>query len=148
MLHHLRLYGDPVLATTAMPVTKFDSRLISLTETMFDVMYKHKGIGLAAPQIGVSLQVFVYDVGGEAGILVNPRITETSGEWEFTEGCLSVPNLFMPVTRPNQVTVEAVDVTGRPVTVTADRLFGRMLQHEVDHLNGVVFLDRVPRGEA
>jgi peptide deformylase len=145
------LLGDPVLRTPTDPVVGFDEALGRLVEDMFASMYAAEGVGLAANQIGVGLSVFVYDcpdAAGEhhVGVLVNPRLVSTSGEGELDgdlEGCLSVPGLHYENPRPGIAEVAGLDETGAPVQVTGDGQFARCLQHETDHLNGVVFLDRL-----
>jgi peptide deformylase len=144
------LLGDPVLRDEARPVDSFDPELESLVEDMFETMYHAEGVGLAAPQIGISRRVLVVDVrdeeSPEAGrfALVNPEVVESSSVTEkATEGCLSIPGLEDVVSRPASVEVRGYDPSGREVTVAADGLLARALQHEIDHLDGVLFLDRV-----
>ena len=146
------LMGDPVLREEADDVTVFDDELRPLVRDMYETMYHADGIGLAAPQIGISKRILVVDLrradeeGGEAPkiALVNPTITWSSDEtYRQSEGCLSIPGLEEVVERPFAVRVEGRDVNGNEVTVEADDLFGRALQHEIDHLDGILFLDRV-----
>ncbi len=143
------LMGDPILRTPAGEVTSFDEALQDLVADMFETMYGAEGIGLAAPQIGVSERVLVIDVRGEdvsegKVALINPRIVHSSLETEKeTEGCLSIPGLEEIVERPRSVEVHASDPGGAPVRLKADELFSRALQHEIDHLHGVLFLDRL-----
>ncbi len=147
----IRVFGDPVLRTVADPVTEFDDALARLIADLLETMYDAPGVGLAAPQIGVSKRLLVYDIGEGPGHVINPEVVETSGKWEFDEGCLSVPERFWPIERPDFVRVEGVDLAGEPITVTGDELLGRMLQHEVDHLNGKLLieqLDAEPKKEA
>ena len=139
----IRIYGDPVLRTAAEPVTEFDAALARLIADMLETMYDAPGVGLAAPQIGVSKRVFVYDIGEGHGHVINPAIVESAGEWEFDEGCLSVPERFWPIKRPGYVKVAGVNVNGEPLNIEGDELMGRMLQHEVDHLSGVLLLERL-----
>jgi peptide deformylase len=144
----LRYYGDPVLRKKAEPVASVDSEIRDLIEGMFDTMYRERGIGLAAPQVGVSRRVFVIDVEGEEGervklALVNPRMALTSGSEVGEEGCLSIPGIHADVKRHAQVTFEALNERGEPVTVRAEGLLARALQHELDHLDGVLFIDRL-----
>jgi len=106
-------------------------------------MYKAPGIGLAAPQIGVQKQIFVYDIDGEPITLINPKIVESRGEWTFDEGCLSIPGLYAEVLRPKEVLVEAVDLDGNTIQIEADELLARLFQHEIDHLNGVLMFERM-----
>jgi peptide deformylase len=141
--------GDPVLREEADEVAAYDERLRSLVRDMFETMYAEEGIGLAAPQIGVSTRVIVLDLRredheDEPMALVNPRLTWTSPETaKQTEGCLSIPGLEEIVERPAKVRVEARDPEGDSVVLEADDLLARALQHEIDHLDGVLFLDRV-----
>ncbi|MFV0459701.1 MAG: peptide deformylase [Actinomycetales bacterium] len=162
----IRQLGDPVLRTAATPVTSFDERLRRLVDDMFASMYAADGVGLAANQIGSDLDVFVYDCpDGDArashdqahgqramppasgvGYLVNSRLDRTWGETlDWDEGCLSVLGLLEPTNRADCAAVSGVDVEGEPVQVIGSALLGRCLQHETDHLRGLVYLDRVPR---
>ena len=145
----IRLLGDPVLRTPTDPVTMFDDALRRLVEDMFASMYAAEGVGLAANQIGVSLSVFVYDCPDatqrrRVGVLVNPRVVATAGDLDDDfEGCLSVPGLHYENPRPSYAEAEGFDETGAPVRLAGDGQFARCLQHETDHLQGVVFLDRL-----
>lgn len=143
MAYDIRTYGDPVLKSAADPVENIDGKLVRLTQTMFQAMYRAPGLGLAAPQIGVQKQVFVYDIDGEPVTLINPRITESSGEWVYDEGCLSIPGLYVEMLRPKEVLLEAIDLDGNEVRIEADELLARLFQHELDHLNGVLMFDRM-----
>jgi peptide deformylase len=144
----LRYYGDPVLRKKAEPVEGVDPELQELIEGMFDTMYRERGIGLAAPQVGVSRRVFVVDVEGE-GVertklaLVNPRMVRAAGSMVGEEGCLSIPGIHADVKRHAEVTFQALDENGKPLTVHAEGLLARALQHELDHLDGVLFIDRL-----
>ena len=141
--------GDPVLREEAEEVASFDDDLRALVRDMFETMYHAEGIGLAAPQIGVSSRVIVVDLRREKEddrpmALVNPRLVWASEETaKQPEGCLSIPTLEEVVERPAQVRVEAVDPEGEPVRIEASELLARALQHEIDHLDGILFLDRV-----
>lgn len=139
----IRLAGDPVLRRRAAEVTDIDADLLELTESMFTTMYAAPGIGLAAPQVGVEQRFFVYDLGDDDGprVLVNPEITGRDGEWEFAEGCLSVPGQHFDLVRPKQIGVRGIDLEGRDVEFEADELLSRLIQHEMDHLDGVLVLD-------
>lgn len=149
-LREIRIFGDPVLRQRAQEVDAFGSDLEELVQDMFETMYHASGIGLAAPQIGLSVRVMVVDVpeseeeeGGKLA-LVNPRIVEVDAQTERApEGCLSIPGLEEIVERPASVVVEGRDPGGAPVKVEASGLLSRALQHEIDHLDGVLFLDRV-----
>jgi peptide deformylase len=143
--------GDPILSTPARPVASFDGSLAQLVDDMFASMYVASGVGLAAPQLGVSLSVFVYDcLDAEdvrhVGHLVNPRITSASPEQDVNdEGCLSVPGPYYELPRPARVTVRGVDKTGAAVEVTGSGFFARCLVHETEHLAGVLYIDHLPR---
>jgi peptide deformylase len=139
----IRLFGDPVLKQRAKDVTEIDGDLVRVINTMFETMYEARGVGLAAPQVGIQKRFFTYDVDDEPGVLINPEVVDGSGEWVYDEGCLSVPGLHFEIARPNLVTVRGLDVNGNEVIVEADELMGRMLQHEIDHLDGVLLLDRL-----
>jgi peptide deformylase len=142
--------GDPVLARPSRPVTSFDAELATLVDDLFASLAVAEGVGLAAPQIGVDLAVFVYDCpdgsGGRArGHMVNPTI-ETSGEEETAdEGCLSVPGPYHELPRYTQATVRGFDKDGQPIEVSGTGFFARCLQHETDHLKGVLYIDHLPR---
>jgi peptide deformylase len=142
---NVRKYGDPVLRRRAKPVEAVTPELRAIIADMVDTMYDEVGLGLAAPQVGISLRLMV--VGDEEGrgarALLNPVITEQGGEVTAEEGCLSIPGIFAPVKRAEWVTLEAHDPEGRPVSLTARGLRARVLQHEMDHLDGVLFIDRL-----
>jgi peptide deformylase len=141
----IRLYGDPVLRQPASAVDVIDGSLKQLAEDMTQTMYEAPGVGLAAPQVGVQKRVFVYDTGEGAGpvTVVNPVITEARGEWTFEEGCLSVPGLSWPIVRPNEVHLMGYDLDGNEISVEADEFLARVFQHEVDHLDGVLLVERL-----
>jgi peptide deformylase len=141
----IRIFGDPVLREPAGPVESFDAGLRRLAEDMIQTMHEAPGVGLAAPQVGRSLRLIVFDIGDEAGAraLANPELKNEWGEQIGDEGCLSVPGLYYPVKRAQKLWAEGVDLDGHEVTVEAEELLARVLQHEVDHLNGVLFIDRL-----
>lgn len=143
MAYDIRTFGDPVLATVADDVENIDGKLVRLSQSMLQAMYSAPGLGLAAPQIGVQKKIFVYDIDGEPVTLINPRITESSGEWVYDEGCLSIPGLYVEMLRPKQVLLEAIDLGGNEIKIEADELLARLFQHELDHLNGVLMFDRM-----
>ena len=148
MLRPLVRYGDPALSRPAAPVTVFDATLDRLIDDMVDTMYAAPGIGLAAPQVGVSLRVCVIDLsvgkrGGELLTLINPEFVERDGVQLEDEGCLSVPGFNATVARPARAVVKALDRTGATRMVEGTNLMARALQHEIDHLDGVLFLDRL-----
>ena len=119
MGYDIRTFGDPVLTAVAEQVENIDGKIVRLTQAMLQAMYKAPGLGLAAPQIGVQKQIFVYDIDGEPVTLINPRIVESSGEWVYDEGCLSIPGLYVEMLRPKEVLLEAVDLSGETVQVEA-----------------------------
>lgn len=143
MTYDIRTFGDPVLKSCAAEITNIDSKLIKLTDEMFEVMYQAPGLGLAAPQIGVQKQLFVYDVDDEQQVLINPKIIESSGEWVYDEGCLSIPGLYVEMLRPKLVLVEATNLDGNTIQIEADELLARLFQHEIDHLQGVLMFERM-----
>lgn len=135
---------EPVLRLVAKPVETFDDNLQVLIDDMFDTMYNARGVGLAAPQIGVSLRLSVIDVIGDKSqqlVIVNPEIVSSEGTREYEEGCLSVPGAYDKVIRADKVKVKALDRTGNPFEIEAEGLLGECLQHEIDHLNGKLFVD-------
>lgn len=143
--YDIRLVGDPVLRQPAAEVTEIDDRLVRLATDMVTTMYEAPGIGLAAPQVGVQKRLFVYDLHDDRGphTIVNPVISETRGEWVYEEGCLSVPGLSWEIVRPAEVYLTGLDLDGNEVSFEADELLARMFQHEVDHLDGVLLLERL-----
>ena len=144
MAYSIRTYGDPVLKTKAAPITDVDGKLARLVDDMFTTLYESDlGIALAAPQIGVQKQVFVWDLEGEQQVIFNPEIVESDGEWVYEEGCLSIPGLYVEIVRPKTVLVRGVDLDGNPGEWEADEIEARMFQHELDHLNGVLMFDRM-----
>jgi peptide deformylase len=144
----MRLIGDPVLRRPATEVTDVDGALVRLTDDMFTTMYEAPGIGLAAPQVGVQKRFFVYDHGEGAGVILNPRIIESDGEWTFEEGCLSVPDLTWEITRPKQIHLVGVDLDGNEVSIEADEIEARLFQHEIDHLDGILLVDHLDEDQA
>ena len=134
--------GDEVLRERAPKVIKLGRNIEKLLDNMRDTMYAYKGVGLAAPQIGVSKQVIVVDVGEGLVELINPTITDMDGSETDTEGCLSVPGVMGEVSRAVRVRVKGLDRSGHNVDIKAEGFFARALQHEIDHLNGILFLDK------
>lgn len=135
---------DARLRQIAKPVVNFDESLQELINDMFDTMYAARGVGLAAPQIGVSLRLSVIDIVGDKSnqlVIINPEIIASSGEKQYEEGCLSVPGAYDTVVRAQKVTVKALDRAGTPFEVSGEDLFAECLQHEIDHLNGRLFVD-------
>lgn len=144
-LYPIRTFGDPVLRTPAAQIDEVTSALERLVDDMLETMYEAPGVGLAAPQIGISKQLFVADVGDGPFVMINPEIVEISGEWVFDEGCLSVPGRFWPIERPGFARARGLDLDGGEVEHAGDELMGRVLQHEVDHLSGILLLERLPK---
>lgn len=138
----IREEGDPVLRRRAEPVAKVTKRLRKLISDMVQTMYEADGVGLAAPQVGESIRVIVVDVGQGPLALINPEIVEARGEATDLEGCLSIPGRVGYVTRAAEVTAKGLNEEGRPVEVRGSGLLARALQHECDHLEGVLFIDR------
>ena len=139
----IRTFGDPVLSVRTKPVECFDAPLRRLAEDMLETMYDAPGVGLAAPQIGVSKRICVFDAGDGPQVLVNPVLVETSGDWEYQEGCLSVPGHYWNINRPAFARAVGQDLDGDPVEFAGDELLGRVLQHEIDHLEGHLLLTRL-----
>jgi peptide deformylase len=141
--YSVRQYGDPVLKQPARQVDQIDGNLARLVDDMVETMYDAVGAGLAAPQVGVQKRLFVYDVGDGPEVVINPTIVETAGEWYHDEGCLSIPGLRLGITRPDRVHLIGVDLDGEEVSIEADEFLGRVFQHEVDHLDGVLMVERL-----
>jgi len=141
----IRLFGDPVLRTKAEPVTSFDKELRNLVRDLTDTMLDAPGSGLAAPQIGVSLRVFTYNVEGVVGHLVNPELDLSEEEQFGPEGCLSIPDLTFDCRRALRVVAKGMNMYGEPVTIEGSDLLARAIQHETDHLDGILFIDRLDK---
>ena len=139
----IRLFGDPVLRTPAAPVETFDKELRKLVQDLTDTMMDAPGAGLAAPQIGVSLRVFTYWVDDELGHLINPELVLSEDIQDGEEGCLSVPDLAFPTRRARSVVARGLNMHGEPVVIEGSDLMARCVQHETDHLDGIVFIDRL-----
>ena len=144
-LRPIRLLGDPVLRTKAEVVTTFDKELRTLVKDLTETMLDAPGAGLAAPQIGVGLRVFTWHVGGELGHLINPQLTLSEEIQDGPEGCLSLPDLTFDCTRALRVVAKGFDMHGEPVSIEGHELLARAIQHETDHLDGVLFIDRLDR---
>lgn len=137
----IRKAGDPVLRKKAVAVKRISKNIRALIKDMAEAMYRADGVGLAAPQVGVSKRLFLVDVGDGLLVLINPAIIQQEGEVRMVEGCLSVPDTAGKVVRAEQVTVEALDENGRKIWVTGEGLLARALQHELDHLDGKLYID-------
>jgi peptide deformylase len=141
----IRTFGDPVLRQRAREVDKITDLHRKLIADMFDTMREAPGVGLAAPQVGVMERIFVWEHEDRSGAFINPRIvTRSKDREEDEEGCLSLPGIVYPVRRSTEVTIEGLDVEANPVSIDASGLLARIFQHEVDHLDGVLFVDLLP----
>ncbi|KTD03732.1 peptide deformylase [Fluoribacter gormanii] len=143
-IHTILYLPDSRLREVAKPVMQFDDKLQTLIDDMFETMYDARGVGLAAPQIGVGLRLSVIDILGDKQnqlVIINPEIIASEGEKKFEEGCLSVPGAYDTVIRAEKVTVKALDRNGKPFEIKAEGLLAECLQHEIDHMNGKLFID-------
>lgn len=145
--YEIRVIGDPVLRQRATDVTDIDGKLARLADDMLTTMYEAPGLGLAGPQVGVQKRIFVYDVGEGPQVVINPEVRESSGEWAFDEGCLSIPGLSFELVRPKEVHLVGYDLHGNELSIEADELLARCFQHELDHLDGVLFIERLQDDE-
>jgi peptide deformylase len=147
--YRIRIFGDPVLKQRATEITDIDGRLVKLSEDMVATLRGVAGLGLAAPQVGVQKRLFVYqmDEDDDPQVLVNPTISDSRGEWEFEEGCLSLPGLYFPIVRPKEVHLTGYDLQGHEVSIEADELLARLFQHELDHLEGRLLLEYLDKGQ-
>ncbi len=144
MIIPIRTLGDPVLKTPAKPVERFDEALRRLCEDMLETMYDAPGVGLAGPQVGVSLRLFVFDDGVTGPMfMANPELLSPEGEIVEEEGCLSIPGPFHPTRRSAKVVCRGQDLHGDPLEMTGEGLLARIFQHETDHLDGTLFIDRL-----
>ena len=145
----IRTFGDPVLKAPASEVTEIDDALKRLVDGMIQTMYDAPGVGLAAPQVGVQKRLFVYDTGDGEGarVVINPALSDFRDEWTYHEGCLSVPELWWDIHRAKQVRLTGLDLDGNELDIEADELLARVFQHEVDHLDGILLLERVSTDE-
>jgi peptide deformylase len=143
--YNIRLYGDPVLRQRAPEVIDIDGRLKVLADDMVQTMYEAPGVGLAAPQVGIQKRMFVYDLHDDLGprTIVNPVISESRGEWVFEEGCLSIPGLAWDIVRPKEIHLTGWDLDGNEISIEADEYEARVYQHEVDHLDGILLVERL-----
>ena len=139
----IREEGEPVLRKVCKPVKEITPKIAELVDDMLDTMYDENGVGLAAPQVGMLKRIVVIDIGEGPVVLINPEIVETSGEQTGREGCLSIPGKMSVVTRPNYAKVKAVDITGQNIIVEGEELIARALCHEIDHLDGILYIDKM-----
>jgi peptide deformylase len=144
-LKDIRLFGDPVLRTPAVEVTTFDKEIRQLVKDLEDTMLEAPGAGLAAPQIGVGLRVFTWYVDDQLGHLVNPTLDLSDELQEGEEGCLSFPGIYADTPRAMRVVAKGQDMHGEPLTVEGSAMLARAVQHETDHLDGILFIDRLDR---
>ena len=144
----IKEYGEPVLREKALPLKEITPEMLNLMKDMTETMYADSGVGLAAPQVGVSKRIIVID-GEEGGliVLINPVIVQSEGEVVEEEGCLSIPGIYSQVKRSSKVTVKALNENGDSIEITKEGLTARALQHEIDHLDGILFIDRIGRME-
>ena len=144
----IKEYGEPILRGKALPVKEITPEILDLIKDMAETMYADSGVGLAAPQVGVSKRIIIID-GEEDGliVLINPMIVKSEGELVAEEGCLSIPDIYSQVKRSLKVTVKALDENGDLIEITKEGLTARALQHEIDHLDGILFVDRIGRME-
>ena len=147
-IREIRLSGDEILRKTAREVEKVDDRIKELLQDMLETMHKYNGVGLAGPQVGILKRVIVIDLydGHKPLLLVNPKIVKVKGEQEVEEGCLSFPNEYAKIIRPKEVVVEALNEEGKKVKIVGKDLLAQALSHEIDHLNGVLFVDNMIPG--
>jgi peptide deformylase len=143
--YSIRLLGDPVLKQKAAEIDDVDGALVRLAEDMAVTLDAANGLGLAAPQVGVQKRLFVYDLHDGEGpkTIVNPIVSEHRGEWAYEEGCLSVPGLAWEIIRPKEVHLTGYDLDGNEVSIEADEIVARLFQHELDHLDGILLLERL-----
>ena len=143
--YEIRIVGDPVLRQRAAEVADIDGKVAKIVDGMVGALYEAHGLAVAAPQVGVLKRLFVYQMpeDEQPRVIVNPVISEASGEWTYEEGCLSVPGLSWEIVRPKEVHLTGFDLDGNEVSFEADELLARMFQHELDHLDGVLLLDHL-----
>jgi len=143
--YDIRVFGDPVLRLRATEITEIDDGVVRLAHDMIETMYAAPGVGLAAPQVGVQRRMFVYDAHDETGahVVINPELRDHSGEWTYEEGCLSVPGLYWPIVRAKEVHLTGIDLDGNELSIHADELLARIFQHEFDHLEGKLLIERL-----
>jgi len=139
----IRVLPDPILRQKSKRVRAIDGSIKKLVENMWETMHSCGGVGLAAPQIGVPLRIITIGIPGEDKVLINPKVVRQKGERPVSEGCLSVPGYFGEIKRADSVTVKGIDLSGKEIRIKANELLAQVLQHEIDHLNGVLYVDRL-----
>ncbi len=145
MIRRILHLGEEPLREVSDPVGEIDDSLRTLVEDMFETMYQAKGVGLAAPQVGVNKRLVIVDVGEDPIVFINPSIEKATGKEIIEEGCLSVPGLREKVERPNRIVVEATDLEGNRFEMKAEGMLARAIQHEIDHIEGILFVDRISK---
>jgi peptide deformylase len=145
MMNEIRIYPDPILRKKALPIRNIDGKVKEVADRMAEVMYTNKGIGLAAPQVGIPNQIIVVDIGEGRKVLINPEIVEEDGESVMEEGCLSLPTIEVPVKRMERVLVRAWDLDGKEMSLELSRFPARVYQHEIDHLHGILIIHYISR---
>ena len=139
----IQKYGNPILRQKCEPVKKVNNEIRKLIDDMLETMYKNNGVGLAAPQVGVKKRIIVIDVGNGPLALVNPKITKRKGEDILEEGCLSLPGILVKIKRATKINIEGLNREGKRISIEATYLAARALQHEIDHLNGILIIDKI-----
>jgi len=145
IMGEIRIYPDPILVRKAIPVQNIDGKVKMVVDRMAEVMYANKGIGLAAPQVGISRQIIIVDIGQGLRALINPEIVKGEGESILEEGCLSLPNIEVPVKRMEKVYIRAWNLDGKEASLELSNFSGRVYQHEIDHLNGILIIHHISR---
>lgn len=145
MILEIKKYPDPILRKKCEPVEKIDEKTKEIAQTMIEIQKTHQGIGLAASQIGILKRIIVVEIDNNFCVFINPKISKKSKKKEIMEeGCLSFPGLFLKIKRPQEIEVEAIDLNGNKIKMKVKGLIARVFQHEIDHLNGILFIDRLP----
>ncbi len=143
----IRLYGDPCLRERSIPLDDVGPGERMVFQSMIETMHQAKGVGLAAPQVGINRRFFVVDIDDDPMVIINPTIVEKKGSDSLEEGCLSIPQVTIVIKRPKQITVEYIDENGQPMVMTCDNLLARVIQHETDHLDGKMIVDYASKDE-